>query len=60
MSMSSFYTTIVLLKEALKAQVAVYKKAIEEAVNAAAETAVNAAANAVAGTPLGELGGRVN
>ena len=60
MSASSFYTTMVLLKEALKAQVAAYKEAMEEAANAAAEAAVNAALNAVAGTPLGEPGGRVN
>jgi hypothetical protein len=49
MSVSGFYTTMVLSKEAM-----------EEAANAAAEAAVNAAANAVAGAPPGEPGGRVN
>ena len=53
MSASGFYTTIVLSTEALKAGVATYKEAMEEA-------AVNAAANAVVGAPPGEPGGRVN
>ena len=52
---------MVLLKQALKAQVAVYKEAIEEAVKAAAEAVAeataNAAVNAVAEAPLGEPGG---
>ena len=39
---------MVLLKEASKAQVAAYQKAIEEATKAVAEAAANAAANAAA------------
>ena len=50
MGIGGFYTTMVLSKEALKAWVAVYKEAIEEA--------ANGAANTVAGAPLGEPGGR--
>jgi len=52
---------MVLLKEALKAQVAAYKEAIEEAVKVAAEAAVEAvvevAVNIVVEALLGELGG---
>jgi len=50
-------TQMVLLKEALKSRVAVYKEAMEEAAKAAAEAAAEAAANAVAEAPLGEPGG---
>ena len=50
-------TQMVLLKEALKSRVAVYKEAMEEAAKAAAEAAAEAAANAVAEAPPGELGG---
>ena len=52
---------MVLPKEALKAQVAVYKEAMEEAAKAAAEPATEAVAgpavNAVAEAPPGEPGG---
>jgi hypothetical protein len=54
-------TQMVSLKEVLKARVAAYKEAMEEAVKAAAEPATEAvagpAANAVAEAPPGEPGG---
>ena len=48
---------MVSLKEALKARVAAYKEAMEEAIKVVAEAAVNIAANAVVETPPGEPGG---
>ena len=51
---------MVLVKEALKARVTVYKKVIKVAVKAAVDIAVNAAANAVIKASPGELGRRVN
>ena len=47
---------MVLLKEALKSRVAVYKEAIEEAAKAVVEVVVEVAVNAVVEAPLGKLG----